>query len=149
LRKRAVASEGMSLVEVLIAVAILGLAIATIAGGIGTAAGASDRHRKRVNADTVIRSFAEVLEHRSRLIYQDCATTYTVPSGYAWTYTGYTPTVSGVQYLQSDGSFSGTASALSACKSSGDRGAQLLSLKVTSTDPRDPAETMDIVVRTP
>jgi prepilin-type N-terminal cleavage/methylation domain-containing protein len=149
LRERAAASEGMSLVEVLIAVAILGLAIATIAGGIGTAAGASDRHRKRVNADTVIRSFAEALQHRSRLFYQDCATTYTLPPGYAWGYSGYTATVASVRYLQADGSFSGTTAALNACKSGVDRGAQMLGLRVASTDPRDPAETMSIIVRTP
>jgi len=143
-----VGSEGMSLVEVLIAVALLGLAIATIAGGIGTAASASDRHRKRVNADTVIRSYAEAIQQRAKVFYVDCAASYSLPAGYNWEprhgYTAEVPSTS-IRYLQPNGSF-GTRQD---CLTNGDRGAQRLTLRVTSDDPRDTPETLEIVVRTP
>lgn len=87
---------GVSLVEVLVAVTILGVAVAGITSGLGTASLASDYHRKGVNADTVVRDYAEAIkQHVRRGRYMECATNsatgndyspdqvgYTVPSGY-------------------------------------------------------------------
>jgi hypothetical protein len=86
----------MSLVEVLVAVTILGLGVSAIVGGLGAAARGSDLHRKTVDADTVVRGWAESIKERARKGgYQDCspgesaspdyspaAVGYGVPSGY-------------------------------------------------------------------
>jgi Mg-chelatase subunit ChlD len=81
----------MTLVEVLVAIAILGLAIAGITAGLGTASSASAAHRRTVNADTVVRDYAEAIKQYVRAgNYANCAASgtyksnliYTPPTGY-------------------------------------------------------------------
>lgn len=93
--------EGFSLAEVLVAVTILGMAIVGLVTALGTASTASDYHRKEVNADIVVRSYAEAIKERVRTGgYKPCA----VPSDYA-VYTppaGYTVSENpGIQYQSS------------------------------------------------
>lgn len=73
--RRGSASEaGMTLVEVLVALAILGLAIAGIASSLGGASIASANHRRTVTADTVVRDYAEAIKHYVDTgHYVDCA----------------------------------------------------------------------------
>lgn len=67
------ADRGETFVELLITVAILGIAVAAILGGIGTAIIGSDVHRKQSEATPVVISAADALKDRT-LLYKDCAT---------------------------------------------------------------------------
>jgi prepilin-type N-terminal cleavage/methylation domain-containing protein len=68
------AEAGMTLVEILVALTILGLAIAGITSGLGTASLASATHRRTVNADTILRDYAEAIKQSVRAgNYKECA----------------------------------------------------------------------------
>ena len=147
-RRRARPEDGVSLVEVLVALAILGIAVTSIVAGLTTASIASDVHRKQVNADTVVRSYAEVVKEQVHLggfgKYAKCAkaaTDYTVDPATWQPPTGYTTSFDLIQYWHASG-FSG------ACTTATDEGAQLLSLSATSVDGRD-TESLQVIVRTP
>lgn len=86
------ASEaGVSLVEVLVAVVLLGSAVLALVGGLGSVVSSSDRHRRTATADTVARSYTEALKLTvstrpaatwcSPSAYNVSAN-YTVPAGY-------------------------------------------------------------------
>jgi len=139
------AEDGMTLAEVLVTVTLLGLAVAAIVAALGTLSLSSDRHRKQVNADTVVRSYAEAIKQRAAMgLYAPCAaTTYTTPTWSAPA--GYTAAIlttapDAPQYWHASGGFS------TSCGS--DEGAQKLTLRAQSADGRD-VETLSIVVRTP
>jgi type II secretory pathway pseudopilin PulG len=155
----------MTLAEVLVTVAILGIAISAIVAGLGTASMSSDRHRKQATADGVVRSYAEVIKQRSSLAYQACAaaTTYipapvtTPPTpapfitsgpGGVWSPpTGYSVTVSPVEFWHADTSPApgNQPGFTSACP---DEGAQRLALSASSSDGRD-TERLQVIVRRP
>jgi prepilin-type N-terminal cleavage/methylation domain-containing protein len=63
-RTRASRQSGETLVEVLVAVSILGIAIVVIVGALGTVFQASSIHRNHATADTVARTAAETLKDR-------------------------------------------------------------------------------------
>ena len=82
---------GMTLVEVLITITILGISIVGIISGLGTTSRASYVHRRHVNIDVVVRSYAEAIKEKVRLGgYVNCekkndynnAGIYTPPAGY-------------------------------------------------------------------
>lgn len=153
-RLAALRSEGgFSLAEILISVTILGIAIIGLTSAMGTASLASDYHRKQATADTVLKSYAEVLKQRVQLVsYVGCTTTYATPS--TWTAeSGYTVSIvpgsfrywhaaapSPANGWTTDDPFSTVCGA--------DEGAQKLTLKAVSDDGRD-IETLDIIVRKP
>jgi uncharacterized protein YegL len=58
----------MTLTEVLVSITILGLSVTGIASGLGTAAMSSDRHRKEVTADTLVRDYAEAIKEYVRVV---------------------------------------------------------------------------------
>ncbi|MGH9042613.1 MAG: VWA domain-containing protein [Acidimicrobiia bacterium] len=66
IRRRVRSEAGASLAEVLVTITILGLSVAGIVQALGTASLASDYHRKQVNADIVVRSYAEAIKERAR-----------------------------------------------------------------------------------
>jgi type II secretory pathway pseudopilin PulG len=59
------AERGETLAELLVTIAILGIAIVAIVGGLGDALLASNVHRSHATADTVARSAAETLKDRA------------------------------------------------------------------------------------
>jgi prepilin-type N-terminal cleavage/methylation domain-containing protein len=134
--KRLRADDGVSLLEILLAVAIMGIAFAAIVGGMYTYVVASDVHRKQAVTGALLRSAAEDLKTRP---YVDCAT----PGQYAPTVpgapSGYALSVTAVQYWNGSG-FGGTCPA--------DTGLQLLTLQVQSADRRS-SETLGVVKRKP
>jgi prepilin-type N-terminal cleavage/methylation domain-containing protein len=82
---------GMTLVEVLVTVVILGIAVVGILSGLGSASRSSYAHRKLVNSDVIVRSYAEAIKEKVRLGgYVNCAKKndynnagiYTPPAGY-------------------------------------------------------------------
>lgn len=68
---------GVSLIEVLIAVAIMGVLFVSVLGGLTTAILASDMHRKQATAETLLRSFAETIKAET---YDDDCSDYPEPS---------------------------------------------------------------------
>ena len=79
--------RGETLLELLVAVAIMGIAVVAVVGGIGTSILISDIHRKQATAGWAVRDYAASI---SRAGYRDCADAayyrsaagYTPPSGY-------------------------------------------------------------------
>lgn len=54
--------EGETLIELIIAVAIIGIAVVAIVGGIATTILMSDVHRKQTTASASVRNYAEAVE---------------------------------------------------------------------------------------
>ena len=87
--------EGFSLVELMVTIAIVGIAFAALLGGLMTSVIVSSHQREQATADAVARSAAEwVKVPTGQNAYSPCATksTYSlsglsVPSGYAVTIT--------------------------------------------------------------
>ena len=138
------ASEvGMTLIEVLVSVSILSIAIITIVAGLGATIWSSDVHRKEATADTVARSYAEVLrQYIGDGHYVNCQpAAYNVPPAWWTPPSGFTVTNS-TQYWQSGSTFTST------CPAAGDLGAQRITVIAQSTDNRD-TERFDLIVRQP
>jgi type II secretory pathway pseudopilin PulG len=138
---------GETLVEVLVALSILGLAAVAILAGLELSVKSSDLHRKEATGGSYVRSLAEAIQNDVAANgYQTCGgagyltsavrTAAGIPSTYtptvlgtsAWTTTGWTP-----------------------CTASNDKGVQRLDLSVTS--PGDAShtatETLTVIIRKP
>jgi type II secretory pathway pseudopilin PulG len=76
-RSRGHSEAGETLAELLVALAILGIAIVVIVGGLGNAIFASNVHRNYATAGTVARNAAETLKDRK--LGWDAAGGYTIP----------------------------------------------------------------------
>lgn len=77
--------EGTTLVECLVAVAIISICFVAVLGGMRTSVLASDVNRKQANTTTYLTSYAEAVK---RDAYDPCATSYagagfTMPAGYS------------------------------------------------------------------
>jgi len=64
-RSRAAGEAGESLAELLVAIAIIGLAVTVLVTGLATSLSASSGHRQHASADTIARSVAETLKDRA------------------------------------------------------------------------------------
>ncbi|MFB7053487.1 prepilin-type N-terminal cleavage/methylation domain-containing protein [Streptomyces vinaceus] len=125
--------EGETLIEVLVAVVLMGVAFVTIFGGIGTAIISSARQQKVTGADSVVRSAAEkVISAR----YVSCADGYETPTPPA----GYTVTVE-IEYWDGVGAFGRP------CPPA-DTGVQKVTLTVHSTGPHPVRDaTLEVIKR--
>lgn len=156
---RAERDEGETLVEVLMAVVIMGIAAVSIVGGIATSVLMSDIHHKQATAGAAVRDYAEKLENAIGAGgYKICGrpSDYTAAQvGYVAT-AGYTPAVTSVTYWEdtsttpalSPPAFSGTCPTKANNVSGVDSGIQQVALKVSSSDGRA-AETLNVVIRRP
>jgi type II secretory pathway pseudopilin PulG len=131
--------RGETLLELLIAVAIMGIAVVAIVGGIGVGVLMSDVHRKQATAGTSARDFGEAIENQvAGGGYVPCAAPakYAAPAGYA-SPTGFTSSVAAVRYW-SAGAWASTCGA--------DSGLQQVTVQVASADGRA-SERLVVVVR--
>ena len=142
---------GFTLIELVVAVAIMGVCFVTIVAGMMASIFTSDIHRRQATAETVIRAYAEYVTQQQ---YVSCAGTgaygastptgrnsapLTLPSGFSaqttsvahWNGTAYSSSTTG------PGPVSGCT----------DTGTQLVSIKATDSTGRD-SETIDVVART-
>lgn len=137
--------DGFSLIEVLVAVALLGIAVAAILGGMMTSLLATDVHRKQATGETVLRSYAEATKSHAQANYAPCATTYTpaytAPAGFSAT----TPVP--VSYRSGATWVNASETPLSGCTATSDV-VQMLDITVASDDGRS-VESTQIVVRRP
>ena len=124
---------GFTLVELLLAVAILGISAVAVVGGMMTSIQVSDLGRRQAEGQGEVRAYAEAVAGAA---YADCASSYTTsyspPAGYTATMT--------VAY------WDGTSAFTSSCGT--DTGLQRVTLTVTATDGRA-SETVAIARRKP
>ncbi|MFA5890347.1 MAG: prepilin-type N-terminal cleavage/methylation domain-containing protein [Actinomycetota bacterium] len=139
-RRGSCGEAGVTLVEVLVTVVILGMAFAAIVGAMGTSILASDIHRKQATSEVVLRDYAETLAAAS---YVTCGTTSSYEAVSFTPPTGFTVSVTAVEYYTS--ATQTFESSYGTCPVS-DSGLQRLSLRVVSDDARA-TETLQIVKR--
>jgi type II secretory pathway pseudopilin PulG len=153
---------GDTLVEILIAIAILGVAVTALLGALVTSITSASEHRSLASNDTVIRSYAEQLKYDIELQpnawFTQCAqvtsTTYGVPPNLQ-TVTpppnlpaGYTVGISGIQYWNDvNNKFVNDSSAACQSNANDQSGFQLLTMQVTA--PNGVVETLSMGVRQP
>jgi Tfp pilus assembly protein PilV len=137
--------RGETLVELLVTVVVLGTCIVSLLLGVATAVSSSDTHRQDSTGEGVLRSFAERLTDPRDVPYQNCAGvgTYPIaPAGFSAP-SGWTISITGVSYLQTDNSYSGS------CPGT-DLGAQQLTLQAVSPHVKNGATvTVAVVKRKP
>ena len=100
--------RGVTLVELILAVALLGTAAVTLLGAFGTLVKTSDAGRKTGDLSTSLAATAEAVVDNGRNPYASCATTYDPTAGYTLPPTVRSATVTKVEY------WDGTANAFSA-----------------------------------
>lgn len=137
---------GVTLIELLITVVILGIAFAVIVGGMMTSIIGSDVHRKGATAGTVLQSYAEAIKAApyapapSSNCAAEMTSAYQTPAGFS-TPTGFTPSIGTFGYWSATTATFGTA-----CPAS-DGGLQRIQLTVTA--PNGTTKSVSIVKRLP
>lgn len=125
--------EGETLVEVLVAVVLMGVAFVAVLGGIGTAIISSVTQQKVTGADSIARSAAEKIVSAP---YVSCARGYATATAPA----GYTVTVE-IEYWDGVGAFGRP------CPTA-DTGVQKITLTVHSTGPHPVGDaTLEVIKR--
>ena len=124
--------QGETLIELIIAIAIMGIAVVAIVGGIITSILMSDIHRKQTTAGAIARSDAEVLVASG---YKPSCN-YTLPPS-----SGFTVRINGPVFHWD--SALPTPKFVSGCA---DTGLHKVSIEVSSTDLRA-SEYVDVVIR--
>lgn len=141
---RAVGDKGETLIELVAAIAILGVCVVAIGSGIVLSIKISDMHRSETTANAYVRSYAEAIENTvANSTWQGCSAnsaTYQSPAGFALPSSSqYTASVSNIQFWNGS-AFTGSCSS--------DYGLQQLTLTVASTDSRA-TEQLTLVIRKP
>jgi prepilin-type N-terminal cleavage/methylation domain-containing protein len=150
------AERGDTLLEVLLAVAILGIAGTAIMTGFGTSIAMSDVHRKLTSGAADSRNYGELLVKAvdgQPSAYQACVDpisgvttpSATILNGYRSTVT-FTPSANNTIALTAIGYWNGT-SFVATCPAV-DKGLQRVTVAVTSTDNRA-GSTVQVVIRKP
>lgn len=134
-------AAGESLVELLVAMVVLGITVTGILGALLVTTQASGQHRRQVQAQNALRGWAEQV---SAAAYTDCAVAGSIAAPSPALPAGFTATVTAVRY------WNGTAFVAS-CTTGADAGIQRVSLRVTATASPYPAvsQNVDVVLRKP
>jgi Tfp pilus assembly protein PilV len=131
-RPRPANDQGETLIELIIAIAIMGIAVVAIVSGIATSILMSDVHRKQATAGTIARDDAEILVSSG----YSTSCNYTVPAS-----SGFTVLINGVSHW--DSTVLPTPKFVAGCA---DTGLHKVSIKVSSTDIRA-SEYIDVIIR--
>jgi type II secretory pathway pseudopilin PulG len=99
--RRGRGQRGETLLELLVAITILGVCVVAIGSGIALAVRVSALHRSQATAGAYARSYAEVVESAATTSYVNCASTYSV-SGFSAP-SGFSAAVVGVKYWNGTG----------------------------------------------
>lgn len=131
---------GATLVEILVAVVILGVGFVAVLGGMGTSFALSAFHREQARTESEIRRYAEAMK-AAPYAGSSCPATYTKAGiGFA-PGTGFTAAEPVVADHLDESSGGSTACSTSTAK------LQLVRLTVTSTNDARAVETIDVVKR--
>jgi Tfp pilus assembly protein PilV len=128
--------RGLTLIEMLITVTVLGAGFIAILAGLTTTMRTSSLHRQQSRGEAIVREYAEKVDAAA---YVPCA----APAIYEGAYTpptGWTATVVDVRYLDA------TTNAYVGCPA--DTGVQVVSVRVAH-DGGDVTERLDVVKRVP
>jgi len=134
--------DGETLLEVIIAVAIMGIAVVAVVGGIATSILMSDIHRKQTTAGAYVRDYAEAVEtYVAGGHYDASASPSYLPGTVGFTApTGFTAAVTSVQCWN--------ATAFGSCAAGNT--VQQVTVSMTTSDPRGSrSESLAVVVRKP
>jgi prepilin-type N-terminal cleavage/methylation domain-containing protein len=146
---------GFTLTEVLVALVILGVAVVSIVGAMGTSIVLSDRHRQSVTADALVRTYAERLNIVHYVACTDMgpngmpadgsAPSLYLASSMGIASPGFTITIvnqpalnSAIGFWKGDGSASTPPSYvdLATCKANGDKGLQQITIRAQASGNR-------------
>jgi type II secretory pathway pseudopilin PulG len=141
--------KGESLLELMISVAIMGIVVVAVVGGIATSVLASDMHRKQATAGAYVRNYAETV-----VAYVAAGTSASKANFLAGTSPDYSPSRLGFTppggFVASVSSVrcwdDGTKKFMSSC--AGGSLVQQVTLNVASSDSRA-SETLLVIVRAP
>lgn len=125
----------MTLVEMLLAVAIMGIGVLGVVAGMMTSIQVSDLGKNAADGQTALRSYAEAVTGDT---YSSCATTY--PAAGFTTPTGWTSSMTVAYWNKGSSTFGSTCGT--------DSGLQRVTLSLTANDGRG-TETLRLVKRTP
>jgi Tfp pilus assembly protein PilE len=125
------ADRGETLIELIIAIAILGVCVVAIGSGVAGAVLVSGLHRDQADASRILHNYVEKLEATT---YSSCATSYSLPQQ-----TGFTAPSLSITYWNGTG-FQAT------CPAGGDQGLQRVAITLTNTDQRV-KQTLAVVLR--
>jgi len=145
LRRRLQAEDGTTLIEVIVTVAIMGIAFAALLGGMATSIAMSDVHRKQATAGTILRDYAEAVQGSQ--VWNGCNA---APRDYAPAAVGFTaPSASParVQFWRTDLTPPAPPQFANAC-ASGAVQTDLLLISLSVTSDRG-IETVDVIKRCP
>ena len=130
---------GESLVELLVSIAILGIAVIAVLGALTMGSSASSLHKGQAKNQNLLHNWAEKV---SASTYTACATTAQIVASDTLP-TGYSSSVTNVQY------WNGTAFG-SSCAAATDKGLQRVTLKITAPSSANSiAQSLDVIVRKP
>lgn len=138
--------RGESLVEVLVAVTILGVAAVAVLAGMQMSVTASDIHRKQTTGSAYARSYAEAITEyvaSANGHYEPCA----AANHYSPALVGLTGLPAGFSATHTAAKRVGSSGAAGTC-SGNDTGLQQLDITVSSADARA-AERLTVLVRKP
>jgi prepilin-type N-terminal cleavage/methylation domain-containing protein len=141
------AEDGFSLPEILLTIAIVGIAFAAILGGMATSIVVSDVHRKQATTDALARSAAEAVKDHA-VAYVDCAGPNAYASALPQAPAGYAVEIQQVRYWNGPTATAGApyTPAFQASCPSPDRGMQLITIVASSGDGRA-TETVEFIKR--
>lgn len=142
-RRRARGDAGETLVEVLMAIAIGGIAVTGLLAGLGTAINLSATHRGQANADTVVVSAADSVKAQTYVPCPSVTTSSYNPTDDILLPSGWSPSNVTITSVKK---WNGTAFQ-TGCPST-DRKLQLVTITATTPDGRS-TETIDVVKRNP
>lgn len=129
--------RGDTLIEVIAAVFVLGIAAVAIVSAMTMSVKMSDYHRKQANASALLHNYAESLVAG----YRPCTSSNSQPYTLA-TQAGFTAPSVTVSY------WTGSSFGSTSCPAGGDPGVQRVRLAVSSIDSRA-SESLTVVVRQP
>jgi type II secretory pathway pseudopilin PulG len=139
--------RGETLIELVIAVAIMGVVVVTLLGAIATSIRMSDIHRKQARAGAFLRSYAEEIQNSvaGAAGYKTCAVVTDYPaSSFAGDVQLDPPTITTVTFWNP----TAVPPAFVPRAGAKDIGVQRLSLRLVSKDTKV-SETLDLVLRRP
>jgi len=137
--------RGETLVELLLAIVILGLAGLAVLGGMGTSIIVSDAHRKETVSGAAVRAYAEQLQTKVAASgYVSCA----APGSYASAAVGYAPPA-GYAASQTGVKYWNLATKAFGATCGTDSGVQAVTLQVRDTADTRGTVSLTVVIRKP